>query len=134
MVIDESISTILEASRAEEDFKQAVLNFENGENPHLISYSPGSPRIKVMRVLLQLLETFPEQAISQVNIEGQSSCSSYSGRLTFGPDNTEIYFNWDCSWRAKQEGFVTWYGAPDQTKAAQKFGFRCFETFKVVEQ
>ncbi len=133
-MIDESITPLLEASRAEAAFKQAVLDFGNGANSPLIACSPGSPRIKVMRVLMQLLEAFPEETISDVSIEGESSCSSYSGRLTFGPANTEVFFNWDCSWRASQEGFVTWYGAPDQAKAAQMFGFRCFETFKVVEQ
>ncbi len=127
------IEEILKHSKATEAFKRAVQKFINGKDSELIRYSPGSPRIKVIRVLTKLLESFSEEAITDVNIDGRSSCSTYYGMLTIGPKIMRVRFNWDCQWRAEQEGLQTWYGQPDQAKAAELFGYQCFEKFEKVE-
>ena len=129
-----TLEALLAASKATTPFKQAVADFAAGKDSPFIQYSPSSPRIKVLRVLMQLLETFPEEAIGQVVVDGRSSCSSYTGQVTFsGSRQRAVDFSWDCSWRAQQEGFETWYGGPDQSKAALMFGHRCFKTFELVE-
>jgi len=127
------LKTLLENSEASDAFKNAVQDFADGKESQLIKYSLGSPKVKVQRVLMKLLEVYPDEKITEVNIQGSSSCSEYVGTLNFGPNKTKISFNWDCEWRAKQEGFITWYGAPDQIKAASQFGYQCFEKFEVVE-
>ncbi len=127
------LDDLLERSQAEPAFKRAVQAFAQGQPSELIRYSAGSPPIKVLRVLLQLLETFPDAPISDVEIEGRSSCSAYAGTLTFGPSQTRVRFEWNCSWKAQQEGFRTWYGAPDQTRAAHEFGHRCFRIFEKLD-
>lgn len=129
---ESKLEELLNNSKAEDSFKAAVLAFLDGKDSDLIKYSYGSPRIKILRVLMKLLEEFPDDAITNVDIQGKSSCSSFAGLLTFGPDQTKVQFNWDCSWRAKQEGLITWYGQPDQRKAALTYGYQCFEIFQPV--
>ncbi|NIT73177.1 hypothetical protein GWO43_20305 [candidate division KSB1 bacterium] len=123
---------LLKDSKADETFKDAVRRFADGEKSELIKHAPGAPPVKIMRVLMKLLEEYPGEPITNVTIDGQSTCSAYHGTLTFGPKQTKIRFNWDCSWKAREAGFTTWYGAPDQTKAAQQYGYQCFETFEEV--
>ncbi|MFQ5650987.1 MAG: hypothetical protein ACE5IY_13680 [bacterium] len=131
--VETQLENLLNTSKAEPAFKQAVLDFAQNKNSTLIKYSP-APKIKILRVLMKLLETFSDKPIAEVTIEGTSSCSAFSGILTFGPKQTVVRFNWDCSWKAQKEGYITWYGAPDQTKAAMKFGYDCFERFEVVSE
>lgn len=126
---DDQLKKLLRNSRAVDAFKQAVQKFARGENSELIQYSSGAPRVKIMRVILKLLESYPNEAISSVTIRGVSTCSTFHGELTFGPQNQKIVFNWDCRWKAEEAGLVTWYGAPDQSKAAQVFGYQCFRQF-----
>lgn len=132
-MIDTELQTLLDASKAEDAFKQAVLNFADGVDSDLIKNSPGSPRIKVLRVVMKLLEMFPDEVITNVRVEGISSCSGYRGMVTFSPEGNRAEFHWNCYWKAQQEDLKTWYGEPDQGKAAQKFGYQCFEIFKLVK-
>ncbi len=132
-MIDTQLESLLKASKADPTFKQAVLDFAQEKDSALIKCAP-APRIKILRVLMKLLESFPDEPITEVTIDGRSTCSSYSGRLIFGPQQKTVRFNWDCHWKAQQEGFTTWYGAPDQSKAAMAFGYQCFEKFEVAEQ
>lgn len=127
---EKKLKELLEKSAATAAFKSAVVDFLEGGEPELIKYTPHSPRIKVLRVLVKLLEKYPDEPISHVDVHGVSSCSRYYGTLTFGPSHTIIQFNWDCCWKAKQMGLKTYYGMPDQTKAAQMYDYQCFETFE----
>ena len=127
------LKTLLENSQASGAFKTAIQGLSDGTDSELIKYSSGSPKVKVQRVLMKLLEVFPDEKITEVDIRGASSCSGYAGTLTFGPNQTNIAFNWDCEWKADQEGFKTWYGAPDQIKAARQFGYQCFEKFESID-
>lgn len=130
---DKKLEELIQASSATSDFKAAIRTFFAGLDSELIRYSAGAPRVKVLRVLMKLFETFPEEEISDARIEGVSSCSAFEGRLWFGPNGTEVVFNWDCHWKARQENMNAWYGAPDQTRAAKEFGYQCFETFERVD-
>ncbi len=130
---DDKLLELLRGSRAVDVFKQAVLKFaRGGEDSDLIRYSPGAPRIKIIRVLMKLLESCPDEEIADVDIEGVSTCSAFCGKLTFGPAGKKLVFEWDCRWKAEETGFVTWYGAPDQSKAAELFGYQCFRQFQPV--
>lgn len=131
-ITDENLDRLLQASHATPEFKQAVQDFANGEETDLI-VTTRAPRIKVVRVLMKLLESHPKEPITDVKIDGQSSCSSFSGTLVFGPSQTKIRFNWDCAWKAEQEGLKTWYGMPDQTQAATRYGYQCFQQFQRLE-
>jgi len=131
-MIDEQFQRLLAHSNADESFKAAVDQFCADKPSDLIQYPAGAPRIKVLRVLMKLLEEFPNEPITDVHIEAKSTCSAYVGHLEFGPSHTIVRFKWDCLWKAKQEGLRTWYGEPDQSKAAKAFGYQCFEEFQRV--
>ncbi len=127
-----TLSIILENSNADSAFKTAVKNFEAGQDSELIRSSAGAPRIKVLRVLMKLLDEYPSEPITKVEISGRSSCSGFQGDLEFSPGNKKIDFNWDCAWKAEQESMIAWYGAPNQIKAVQIFGYQCFQIFEMV--
>lgn len=131
-MLNETLESLLQASQAEPEFKRAVLDFADSRDSHLIKYTH-APRIKVLRVVMKLLDAFPEAQIARVELDGLSSCSSYTGQIQVDPGNVVIRFRWDCYWKAQEEGFKTWYDQPDQTKAAQVFGYQCFQYFDVVQ-
>lgn len=131
---DDKLLELLRNSRAMSDFKQAVLKFANSEDSFLIQYSRGTPRIKIIRVLMQLLESCADEEISDVQIAGVSTCSAFRGTVAFGPAEKKFTFEWDCRWKAEEAGFVTWYGAPDQSKAAEVFGYQCFRQFRPSDE
>ena len=88
--------------------------------------------MKVERTLIKMLEAYPELAIDRVQIRGSSGCEYFSGKLTIGAleGEREIRFHWDCKWRAQQEGWVDYFGFPDQTRAAREFGYDCFREWR----
>ena len=126
------VEELLQTSKATQQFKTAVQGYLVGEDSSLIRHT-NAPRIKIIRVLAKLLDEYPDEPIGNVEISGASSCCSFNGVLTFGPTNSKVAFNWDCSWKAEQEGLQTWYGVPDQSKAAQVYGYQCFEKFEIVD-
>ena len=129
---DDKLAELLRTSRALDAFKQAVVKFARGEDSDLIRYLPGVPRIKIIRVLMKLLESCPADEIADVHIEGVSTCAAFRGAITLWPGSKKFVFEWDCRWKAEEAGLVTWYGAPDQTKAAEAFGYQCFRRFQAV--
>lgn len=129
---DKKLRQLLDNSKAEEAFKNAVRDFAEGSDSELIKYNR-APMIKILRVLMKLLEEYPREPISNVKIEGAASCSGFEGTLVFEPGQTQIKFNWDCYWKAETERMTTWYGQPDQTKAAHRFDYQCFQEFQRME-
>ncbi len=129
---EEKVQHLLAGSKADESFKRALEMFFEGQETELIQYPAGSPRIKVARVLMKLLKEFPDEPITNVRVDGTSSCSGYAGLLVFNPNTVQVRFNWDCFWKAEQEGLRTWYGQPDQTKAAMAYGYQCFKAFERI--
>ncbi|MDX1973204.1 MAG: hypothetical protein SFY68_11800 [Candidatus Sumerlaeia bacterium] len=132
-----SFDSLLNSSSSTPEFQLVLRDFEKlgYSNSPALRYNSGSPAVKVGRFLQQLLETYPEWKITTVEVEAQSGCSDYHGFAEVGLANGEkkrIRFTWDCAWKAEQEGLKTFFGTPDQQKAAQLFGYRCFQVFEVI--
>lgn len=127
------LNDLLTASAATADFKESVRALECGGNHPQVRVGAGVPRVKALRVIQKLLEAEPALAIRTASVEGSSGCSDFVGTLTVNEGETRFEFAWDCRWRAEQENMTTWYGQPDQQKAAQIFGYQCFERFERVD-
>jgi hypothetical protein len=122
------LESLLEASKCTPEFREAVVRLSRNEAPGpLIAFSGGVPPVKGLRTISKLLEMEPQREIRQVHIQGQSGCSDFVGTLKVNGDELIVAFKWDCAWRAQQEGLVDYFGSPDQIKAAQTFGYQCFE-------
>lgn len=128
-----SLHQFLERSRASEEFRAAVADFQRTGRPsdHL-RFEPYSPPVKVERTLTKLLEAFPELAIERLEIRGSSGCEFFRGTLAVwaGSEERRIRFHWDCRWRALEQGWTDYFGFPDQTRAATEFGYDCFRTWE----
>lgn len=133
--IVQSIELILRSSQATEDFKKAIRSLHSGDfgqpGGH-INANTGAPPLKVLRVALKILESFPGTAIEQISVNAVSGCSNFTGEAVVEPGGTRINFNWDCAWRALQENMRDPFGDPDQMKAAREYGYQCFETFEII--
>jgi hypothetical protein len=128
------LDKLLGGSKALEAFKAAVRRVARGDTDARIETRPVAPSIKVLRVLLKVLESYPECEISALQISGESTCSAYRGYVVIDPGRITIEFDWDCRWKAEQQGWTAWYGAPDQSRAAREFGYQCFKRFQVAPQ
>jgi hypothetical protein len=122
------MDSLLDTSSATSAFKSAVQSFLAGEHTEFVKVESRVPRVKVRRVLTKLLVAEPSLEIRRVVIRGLSGCSDFVGELevetTTGPARYE--FVWDCRWRAEAEGWVDYFGLPDQARAAQEFDWQCF--------
>jgi hypothetical protein len=130
----QSTESILQTSRASGPFKQAVRSHASGDSASSgehIRFNPGAPPVKVLRVILKLLESIPDTAIEQVTVNAMSGCSNFSGEAVVEPGDLRVKFNWDCAWRAREEGMMDHWNEPDQMKAAREFGYQCFESFEI---
>ena len=122
-------TTILSRSCATDRFKADVLAFSSRAESPSITLVRTVPRIKVIRLINQLLHAHPEWVIDRVRIDARSGCSDFVGTATVegGSDTRVVEFAWDCRWRAEQEGWLDAYGFPDQIRAADEFGWNCFQ-------
>ena len=128
----EELETLLARSRADERFKEDVrLLFTRGEAPR-IRIDSYVPRVKVQRLLKQMLASEPDLPIDGVAVSGASGCSDFVGTLEARARSaTHVFdFGWCCRWRAQQEGWTDYFGFPDQIRAAQEFDWRCFHTWR----
>lgn len=128
----QSLDTLLAASAATEEFREAVVRLERGEPQSQIRFPAGSPTIKILRVIAKLLEVAPTLEIRSAEIVAVSGCSDFAGTLSVNDGERLYEFIWDCRWRAEQQGYTTWYGQPDQARAAREFGYQCFQKFERV--
>ena len=119
----------LEAATAHPDFKRDVIEFVRGKNSDRIQLHGYLPRVKVERVLTQLLHAHPDLPVERISVQAQSGCSDFSGELVAFAGDTEhrIAFTWCCAWRAEQEGWKDCFGFWDQARAAREYGWRCFQ-------
>jgi hypothetical protein len=124
-----SIRHYLERSRASEPFRAAVEEFlrTSRENDR-VAFDRASPAVKVERTLTKLLVEYPELEIESIEIRGASGCEYFRGEMTVRTSEGErsIRFEWDCRWRAEQNGWVDYFGFPDQIRAAREHGWDCF--------
>lgn len=130
---------ILGKSQATESFKLDVAAFCAGRTAPLVTVDGFAPRVKVERLLMQLLSSEVHLPITRVVVRGRSGCSDFTGEVKVETvSETHVFdFAWDCRWRAQEEGWTDCFGLPDQMRAAQEFGWRCFHTWSprsAVEQ
>ena len=122
------IQHLIAASHASDAFKADIARYADALPADRIRSVRHAPRIKVLRLLAQLLHAEPELHVERVSIDAWSGCSDFRGTITvICPDSvTAFRFRWDCSWRAEQEGWYDAFQLPDQIRAAHEFGWRCF--------
>jgi hypothetical protein len=120
---------ILGKSQATDSFKLDVSAFCAGRAAPRVHVEGFAPRVKVQRVLMQLLANEASLPITRVVVRGRSGCSDFAGEVRVETiSETRVYeFVWDCRWRAEQEGWTDCFGLPDQMRAAQEFGWQCFQ-------
>ncbi|MGI8498214.1 MAG: hypothetical protein ACR2OG_11605 [Gemmatimonadaceae bacterium] len=125
------MSAIAATSRASAAFKSDVLRFTTAGTADRIQASRYMPPVKVARVLAQLLATESHLEVERVRIEAVSGCADFVGTIDVETPtgSHRFHFEWDCRWRAVQQGYTDYFGLPDQIRAAQEFGWRCFKTW-----
>jgi hypothetical protein len=122
----------LDAAAAHPDFKREVLGFVQGAPATRIELKGYAPRVKVERVLTQLLHEHPTLQVERVRVTARSGCSDFTGEITAFEGDVEhrFAFTWCCAWRAQQLGWKDCFGFWDQARAAREFGWRCFERWE----
>lgn len=130
-----TILPYLEAAAAHPDFKRDVLEYLNGGVSQRITLEGHAPRVKVARVLTQLLHAHPALPVERIRLHARSGCSDFSGQLTVvaGAHEHKIDFVWCCAWKAEQEGWKDCFGFWDQMRAAREHGWQCFRTWETVQ-
>ncbi len=125
--------TYLDAAAAHPEFKRELIDFVRGADSSRIALEGYAPRVKVERVLTQLLFAHPTLSVERVLVTARSGCSDFKGELVaFTSDNAEhrFAFTWCCSWKAEQQGWRDCFGFWDQARAAREFGWDCFERWE----
>jgi hypothetical protein len=123
------MDTLIQSSRATADFKADVASFFSGKRAERVKVETYAPRVKVQRLLAQLLTVEASLEIDQVVIRGTAGCSNFVGSVdVHTASGAHVFdFTWCCRWRAETEGLVDYFGFPDQMRAAQEFDWRCFQ-------
>lgn len=126
------LAELLVESRASERFKADVVRFLATGAAELVSIRGFAPRVKVTRLLKQVLANHPELDIEQLSVEGQSGCSDFVGTVAVETaTETKVFeFVWCCRWRAEEEGWTDYFGFPDQIRAAREYDWRCFRVWR----
>ena len=126
-----NIDHIVSASSATADFKRDVRAFAATGQAERIVVLPRAPRIKVLRVLAQLMSSEPSMEIAAVRVSGVSGCADFTGSIEVeaGGRIRAYDFSWDCAWRAREERWTDCFGFPDQIRAASEFEWRCFRVW-----
>jgi hypothetical protein len=126
------LELILAQSSAAEPFKSAVRSYYANGSAERIRIEGFAPKIKVRRLLVQMLSAEPHLPIEQIVLSGRSGCSDFVGTVqVHTASETFAYaFVWDCRWRAEQEGWTDFFGFPDQIRAAEEYDWRCFERWE----
>ena len=122
--------SLLAVSQATDGFRTDLAAFIARQPAERITASTGSPRIKVLRAIAQLLHAEPSLVVDRVTVRGASGCADFTGAMTVVDptgESTGFDFVWDCEWKANQLGYVDGFGYPDQIRAAQEFGWQCFQ-------
>ena len=121
---------LLAASQATEAFRADLEAYAARRHADRISTGGNSPRVKVMRAIAQLLHAEPALMVDRVQVRGVSGCADFVGVMEVTDTAGEVQtfdFEWNCEWKARQLGYVDGFGFPDQIRAADEFGWQCFE-------
>lgn len=126
------MTSLIQGSRATHGFKEAVACFVAGDLSELVKLETYVPRVKVERLLTQLMSTEPSLEIENVVIRGMSGCSDFIGSVDVQTTSgSHVFdFEWCCRWRAESEGYVDYFGFPDQMRAAREFDWQCFRRWE----
>ena len=126
------MQSLINSSRATDDFKADIERFLSGDRPDRVKLESYVPKVKVQRVLSQLLDAEPGLQIDQVVIRGVSGCSDFVGSIDVhtAEGSHVIDFVWCCRGRAETAGYRDYFGFPDQMRAAQEFDWRCFRVWE----
>jgi hypothetical protein len=126
------MDSLIQTSRATADFKADVASYVSGNGAQRVKVETYVPRVKVQRLLAQLLAVEASLEIEQVVIRGMSGCSNFVGSVDVHTTaGAHVFdFTWCCRWRAETEGLVDYFGFPDQLRAAQEFDWRCFQQWE----
>lgn len=130
------LQPLLDQSRASADFKADVLAYATHQPAERITVARHAPRVKVLRVITQLLHAEPALAVERVHVDAMSGCSDFRGVLTVACSTgvPRVFdFTWDCAWRAEKEGWIDAFGFPDQIRAARECGYQCFSDWEERE-
>jgi len=73
---------LLDASAATTGFRTDLAAYANRQPADRISTGPGSPRVKVLRAIAQLLHAEPALEVERVTVRGASGCADFVGTLT----------------------------------------------------
>ena len=124
----EELDALLAASSADPAFRDDVLAYAEGHSATRVELHRPSPRIKVLRLLAHLLHAEPRLRIARVQVDAWSGCSDFRGGIdVHAADGRRSWrFRWDCRWAAEEQGWFTAWGTPDQSRAADELGWRCF--------
>jgi hypothetical protein len=126
------LSEILARSSASEEFKAHVRAYDLTGQAPAIETARRSPRIKVLRLIAQLLHAHPELRVERISVDAWSGCSDFQGHVVVETDDGSRLFDfrWDCHWRALEQGWYDAFSFPDQIRAANEFDWRCFSLWK----
>jgi hypothetical protein len=129
--IPSDLAELLAESSASEAFKADVIRFLTAGSADRLLVRGFAPRVKVARVIKQMLANHPELDIEHVALEGQSGCSDFAGTVRVATSSkTRVFdFVWCCRWRAEQEGWIDYFGFPDQMRAAREYDWQCFRVW-----
>lgn len=129
------LTDVLEASAATPAFKNAVQALRDRTRGPLITAARPIPYIKLVRVITQLLDAERELEIESARVTADSGCSDLTGVIDVdcADGHRRFAFSWDCAWRATEMGWTDCFGFPDQMRAAREFDWRCFKSWRSVD-
>lgn len=128
-----TLDELLAGSAASEGFCEAVRALDARTDQDRIRSSEPNPPVKMQRLAMKLIEQYPDIAFDSLEIEANSGCGNYTGEAVAEPGSIRFSFDWDCCWKAEQEGWKDAFGDPDQGKAARTFGYQCFRRFERID-
>ena len=125
------LAELLTESRATESFKSDVVRYLETGEAERVEVRGYAPRVKVTRLLKHVLASVPDLDIEQIFVKAQSGCSDFVGtvELATASGRQTFEFVWCCRWRAEEEGWMDYFGFPDQMRAAREFDWRCFKVW-----
>ena len=129
------LRALLAASAALPEFRADAEAYALHRASERVVVTGYAPRLKVARVLAQLAHAAPALRVARVRVAGVSGCSDFRGTVVVEDASGRAHgfaFAWDCRWRATEEGWLAPSGAPDQTRAASAFGWRCFAEWRAL--
>jgi hypothetical protein len=128
------LEQLLAESAAAETFKTAVRSYSSHAQTDRIRVEGSAPSVKVKRLLAHILSAESRLPIERISLRGRSGCSDFVGTVQLHTaQGTHAYeFVWDCRWRAEQEGWIDYFGFPDQIRAAREYDWNCFERWEAL--